>query len=284
MRFPSMPKIDSHPHEDEKASGASSRRIQHVSIPAVFGVLLFVIGAIAFGIWGPRMGQRVLNVNGHPLGDLIDAVIQNHAAAMREGRYRDEATPLHHEEVRHITEKYMDVEVAMPDLTELGWTLCTADVAWSDLRQAPRTVELIYTRQDQARQEYLLAHLLIDPEIWLHFDALGRQVPLTPHSRIDDARDLGEGFELGISVVCLPQYAVVVTSLDPKGASEVADAFFQAGIQEGGFFDPENGSEIQLEGDSFVFSGYMRSKRRFQPARMNTVLSARMNTCIKDTA
>lgn len=279
-----MPNIDSQPPEDEKASGANSRGIHHVSIPAVFGVLLFVIGAIAFGIWGPRMGQRVLNVNGQPLEDLIAAVVQNHRIAMRAGIYPGVATPLHHEEARSIIEKYINVEVAVPDLKELGWTLRAADGAWGDLSQAPRTVELIYTRQGQGRQNYLLAHLIIDPENWLHFDALGRQVPLTPHSRIDDVRDLGEGYEFGISVVCLPTYAVVVTSLDPKGASEVADAFFQAGFKEEGFIDPEKGSEIQLEGDSFVFSGYMRSKRRFQPARMNTVLSARMNTCIKDTA
>lgn len=266
-----MTDSQTHPPDSLKHDANVRAGSQRVSIPAVIGVMLFVAGAIAFGIWGPRMEQRIQMVTGQPLQDLVDVVIQDHVIALHEGRLRAEE-PIHPEEARSIISKNLGSEAFLPDLSVHGWTLLNAENAWNN-QDEMAAVRLMYQGLKGQPQQRLMVHLVSSPENWVHFDSLGRQILLTPLSRIDEIIELGGGNELGISIVCFPTYAVIVTALDPRDASEAANAILPPRDREKGSGEPINGSEEDLERDSIVFSGDWHSKRRFQRARMNQVFN-----------
>ena len=268
-----MTDSETHPPDSLKHAANGRAGNQRISIPAVIGVMLFVAGAIAFGIWGPRMEQRIQIVTGKPLQDLVDEVIQDHVIALHEGGLRA-YEPIHREEARSIISKNMGTEAFLPDLGAQGWTLLNA-APWNT-QDEMAAVRLMYQGPEGRPQQHLMVHLVSSPENWVHFDSLGRQVPLTPLTRIDEAIELGGRNELGISIVCFPTYAVIVTSLDPRDASEAANAILPPGGGKKDSGEPRNGSEKSLEKDSVVFSGDWYSKRRFQRARMNQVFNDRM--------
>jgi hypothetical protein len=265
---------ETHPPDSVKHVANVRAGNQRISIPAVIGVMLFVAGAIAFGIWGPRMEQRIQIVTGQPLQDLVDVVIKDHVIALHEGGLRAEE-PIHPEEARSIISHHMGTEAFLPDLRAQGWTLLNAENA-SNSEEEMAAVRLMYQGPEGRPQQRLMVHLVSSPENWVHFDSLGRQVPLTPLTHIDEAIELGGGNELGISIVCFPTYAVIVTSLDSRDASEAANAILSPGGGDKDSDEPKNGFEEGLERDSVVFSGDWYSKRRFQRARMNQVFNDRM--------
>ena len=256
------------PDEQTTASPGRSRG-QRVSIPAVIGVMLFVAGSIAFGILGPRMEQRAMLVPGHPLGDLVDEVIQDHILGWRKAMIRGLNAPMHKEEALSILMKQMGEVPSLPELEELGWVLQDAQEALGSSENSPDALRLIYLGPQVDRQQrMLMVHLVAEPETWVHFDSLGRQVPMTPLTRIDEAVDLGEGWTLGVSIVCFPSYAAIVTALDRRDASEAADLIVAPG---GGNIDleaPQEDMDLGTTMESVVLSGGTYSKRRFQRARM----------------
>ena len=211
------------PQEPQDVQGTRSRD-RKVSFPAVLGVLGFVLGAIAFGILGPRMEQRVSMVPGHPLEDLVGLVIQDHYIAWGRAMGRARPEPINEEEALGILQKRMGPSVALPQLKAQGWELFDAEEAWASGLDSPGAIRLTYTgAREGAGRKLLMVHLVQEPWGWIHFDQLGRQVPLAPGSRIDEMVGLAEGSKLGVSIICLPSHAAIVTALDPRDAIEAAD-------------------------------------------------------------
>ena len=257
---------DAHPPESLEGDHETQPRHQKISIPAVLGVMLFVVGAIAFGILGPRMDQRVQMVPGKPLEHVVKVVIQDHFLAM--GRLRQE--PMHPEEARSILQKRMGSMARLPELATHGWELIDAQEPWKSPQDAPKAIRLTYAGpQEGLRRKLLIVHLLQEPGEWFHFDELGRQVPLGPGSRIDQVVPLEAGSSLGVSVVCFPSHAAIVTALDLRDASEAADAILGGESPKDDQEGPHGGTEGSDEEDSLVFSLETHSNRRFQPARMS---------------
>ena len=201
------------------ASRITPRRI---SLSAVIGALLLVAGAIAFGIHGPRMGQRGIWLEGTPLSEAwfhsIDLYLdgfgqQRDALSSREsGDLDDRARPI----------------VAAAEA--LGWTL-----------EGGRSVDVFgggvvdwFTRPGGGTP--LMVLTLEDPWRFTFFDALGRQRPLAPGVRVIEAVPLfdlpwlaaripafGDVDELGVVVLGLRDEGVVIVSGGLDAAQEVAD-------------------------------------------------------------
>ncbi len=198
---------------------------QRVSAPAVLGVLLFMVGAILFGIWGPRMQQRSTLTPGIPLEELVNAVINDFAISLYGIQQSPDTTPVGTNDALGIIGRTFGEDVMLPNLEDQGWELMRARPVESlDGSQGISAVRLIYSRPDVSREEWLVMHLIPDPQRWAHYDGLGRQVILSPGAKIDEILEFDLGRQLGISMLCRDRYLIVVTSLDPDDAAIVTRA------------------------------------------------------------
>ena len=199
---------------------------QRVSTPAVLGVLLFMIGAILFGIWGPRMHQRNTLNPGIPLQVLVDAVINDFAISLYGIQQSKETAPVGYQDALGVLDRTFGEIATLPNLEEQGWKLMRARPITSlDGAEGVSGVRLIYGVLDtRAPEQWLVMHLISDPQRWSHFDGLGRKVILSPGSRIDDVVTFDLGQQLGISLVCRSDYVLLVTSFNPNDAAMAVDA------------------------------------------------------------
>ncbi|MCH2162864.1 MAG: hypothetical protein MK085_13470, partial [Phycisphaerales bacterium] len=192
-------------HEPSRVEGGhdSSKRAPGISILAVLGVFLLVVGAIVFGTFGPRMRQRVMIPPGRPLAELIEITVHDSGGWSS----RRDAPSIHPEEARSVIGRRFGDDVGPPDLEESGWMLRQA----ADVRDLMGTgisvIRLNYQNIENTRAGMLVVYMVPDPGRWVHFDALGRQIPLMPGTRVDDLVELGGGQVLGTSILCLDGYA-----------------------------------------------------------------------------
>jgi len=210
----------------EPANAQKRSRInsQRVSAPAVIGVLVFMIGAILFGIWGPRMQQRNTLTPGIPLEELVNAVINDFAVSLYGIQQSQDTTPVGTQDALGVIDRTFGEDVPLPNLKDAGWELMRArPIASLDGAKGVSGVRLIYSSPAIPRREWVVIHLIPDPQRWSHFDALGRQVILSPRSRIDEILEFDPGRQLGISLICRDAYVIVVTSLNPDDAELIAD-------------------------------------------------------------
>ena len=202
------------------ASRIAPRRI---SVSAVIGALLLVAGAIAFGIHGPRMGQRGIWLEGTPLSEAWFYSIDLYPDWFD----REQRAIISSREPGDPDEPARSIVAAAE---ALGWTL-----------EGGRSVDAFgggvvdwFTRPGGATP--LMVLTLEDPWRFTFFDALGRQRPLAPGVRVIEAVPLfelpwpaaripafGDVDELGVVVLGLRDEGVVIVSGGLDAAQEVAD-------------------------------------------------------------
>jgi hypothetical protein len=202
----------------------STRTSGRISVPAALGALALMVGAIVFGILGPRMGQRGLRLVGTPLSEVRDFGIEVYGAWFLGGSWKGEPSE----------ERFTQVE-------SLGFQSEGSSVL--DLDVVGGAVAHWFVRP--GGETPILVLELLDPGRFIHFDPLGRQRPLVTGDRIEEsielrsvpwAREAGNAFRrgpavrellssgsLGVVVLGLGDHAVVIIAPGLEPAVEVAD-------------------------------------------------------------
>ena len=210
--------------EPTNAEKRSRINAQRVSAPAVVGVLLFMIGAILFGIWGPRMQQRNTLTPGIPLEELVNAVISDFAKSLYGIQQSQDIIPVGIQDALSVIDRRFEEDVPLPNLTDEGWELMRArSIISLGGSKEVSGVRLIYSSPAIPRREWLVIHLIPNPQRWSHFDALGRHAILSAGSRIDEIFEFDLGQELGVSLICRDTYVLVITALNPEDAKRIGD-------------------------------------------------------------
>ncbi|MEE2972491.1 MAG: hypothetical protein VX672_05145 [Planctomycetota bacterium] len=186
---------------DRSPAPRSRRGTNRISPSAVLGTLFLLASAIALGVLGPRMGQRGVRMSGTPLSEVQFVLVDRFRASL--GSSPGEP----------ITS-----EIA-PDLSDLGFEL----VGERELDLFDRAVRIDRYR-GSARAAPLEIVRLGSPRSLIRFDPLGRQLPLLPGVRIEDAVEIGIGeLQVGMVVLGLEDEAVIVLGIGLEEVRRVAD-------------------------------------------------------------
>ena len=239
-----MPDHEQERSEGGRATNGATNGATGISILAVLGVLLLVVGSVVFGTMGPRMRQRVMIAPGRPLAELIEVTVHDSAGWVG----RANAPAIHSEEARSMISRRFGGNVGPPDLRASGWKLDQA----ADVRDLMGTgisvIRLIYRETDRQGSGMLVAYMVPDPSRWVHFDELGRQAPLQPGTRVDDVVELGRGQVLGTSILCMDGYALLFIASGETAAEAVLDGLEEAQNGNSGENNAPMGSTAMLMG------------------------------------
>lgn len=163
--------------------------------------------AVAFGVLGPRMGQRGVRMAGTPLVDLQQEVLM---------------------EFRGSLEGYeIDGRPERP-LREGAWDLGSLEIVFEDeenldLLGIAATV-LRYRDETSGSSRPLQIFRISQPRAFIRSDALGRQLPLLPGVRIEETVDIGlPGFPAGLVILGFEDHALIVVTLGLERALDVAN-------------------------------------------------------------
>jgi hypothetical protein len=220
---------------DSSAAGKVARHARstspRLSFPAILGTLVLVAGAVTFGVLGPRMGQRGMRVRGIPatvlqdavLGELLGEADGSGSSDLMHGGSRIDSDP---EQAMIVATKHLEgtlgPAVEPPLLVDAGFELVgSRRLAILDVE----AVRLDYRSTETGQLAVLIE--LADPLAFVHFDTLGRQLPLVPGTRIGEAivLDAARGASVSIGMVMLgfEGRATVVVTVDPEVAAQIAD-------------------------------------------------------------
>lgn len=167
----------------------------------MLGTLFLLASAIALGVLGPRMGQRGVRISGTPLSEVQYVLVDR----FRESLRRSPAEPI--------------ASRTAPDLSSLGFEL----VGEGELDLFDQAVRIEQYRGTD-REPPLDIVRLESPRTLIRFDPLGRQLPLLPGVRIEDAVDVGiPGVLVGMVVLGLEEEALIVLTVGLDEARRVAD-------------------------------------------------------------
>ena len=177
---------------EPQSNPTSPRKQDRISVLAVFGVLVIVAGSVLFGIYGPRMRQRVLIASGLPLSELIDVMVRDSVISGNLGLWGADEPALHPEELKAVVSRVFPQGTKIPPMEAIDWRLLKAEDLQDLLGTGISAVRLTYQSPAEDGSRVLIAYLVPDPSRWFHFDALGRQTPLIPGARVDEQVELVE--------------------------------------------------------------------------------------------
>ena len=214
---------------------AIARRTSGLSTLAVLATLTLIVGSIALGIFGPRMGQRGTRLAGEPLSDLRNEVEQLYQVAVSATRRDVDEDP--EGAARQAVTEVFGPAMAIPDLTGED---CVLEGAMILSVAGHRAVWLRYRRSADRRWPVMVL-LVAEPHDLLHFDPLGRYLPLAPGVRFEETLE-GPGMRPsrapGLVIHAQDGYAVVVVATPLDVAVEIENAILPA--------EPEIPSEIEV--------------------------------------
>ncbi|MDG2020756.1 MAG: hypothetical protein P8J59_02275 [Phycisphaerales bacterium] len=189
-----------------------------ISGPAVLAALSMVAAAILFGIYGPRMQQRGIPLDGTPLADLLQAISRS-ATTSPPIRLDESFDPL--EQTREATRDLAEVlgpGIEPPVLDEVGLTLVGSAIE----RNLAGTsgVQLIYESRTSGERVFIFE--VADAARFTHFDPLGRHLPLLPGARV--VEEIEQGAErLGLVILGIDGHATVIIAINLEKAVLIAD-------------------------------------------------------------
>ena len=192
---------------------------------------MLVGGAVVFGLTGPRMGQRGMRIRGIPATRLQEAVMADVLGDRTEFGFSDiihagvVVDPDPERVAAVATRDLVDVlgpAVEPPVLTDAGFELVGSRRLELVGVQA---VRLNYRSEDTGRSA--VVYELADPLAFVHFDTLGRQLPLMPGTRIAESILLEPSGGLlpamGMVMIGIEGRATVIVTLGPEVAAEIAE-------------------------------------------------------------
>lgn len=202
------------------------RKQDRISFLAVFGVLVIVVGSVLFGIYGPRMRQRVLIASGLPLSELIDVMVRDSVICGNLGLWDVDEPTLHPEELRAVVSRIFPQGTTIPPMEAIDWRLLRAEDLQDLLGTGISAVRLTYQGPADEGARILITYLVPDPSRWFHFDALGRQTPLIPGARVDEQVELveqGRMEVLGTSVLGQENHVLMLIGVGEQLAAAISD-------------------------------------------------------------
>ncbi len=223
------------PVPESTASEAGARRphsrAPQLSFPAILGTLVLVAGAVTFGVLGPRMGQRGMRIRGIPatvlqeavLSELLGSIDGDQSSDLMHGGLRIDADPAEAmgKAIKYL-EETLGPAVEPPLLIDAGFELVASR---RTVILGVDAVRLDYRSRETGRLAVLIE--LADPLAFVHFDTLGRQLPLIPGTRIGEEIALqasrGASISIGMVMLGFQGRATVIVAVDPEVAAEIAD-------------------------------------------------------------
>jgi hypothetical protein len=223
-------RLDADPNPTESAGQVPRSSVPRLSLPAILGTLLLVAGAVAFGVLGPRMGQRGTRIRGIPATALQGAVLDEIFGAGSDSSMEGIRSGSHVEADldRAMATAIRDLEgilgpaVEPPLLVEAGFRLVSSRrLSILDVE----AVRLDYRSEDTGLVAVLIE--LADPLAFVRFDDLGRQIPLVPGTRIGESIPLdhmqGGAASIGMVMLGFEGRATVVVAPGAELAVEIAN-------------------------------------------------------------
>ena len=207
------------------------RRSQGFSLAAIFCTVVLIAASISLGIYGPRMSQRGTRISGEPLSALRNESVHLYEVACTTPQRDDGDASA---EAEAAISRVFGTAMEVPDLSGQE---CRLEGAMELLVAGHRAVWLRY-RQERARFPVMLL-LVAEPHDLLHFDVLGRHLPLVPGSRIEEELVWPDPYPLpsaGMVIRALDGSAMVFIATPPDRAVEIERAILPA--------EPEIGEEI----------------------------------------
>lgn len=189
-----------------------------ISGPAVLAALSLVAAAILFGIYGPRMQQRGVPLDGTPLADLLQAISRS-ATTAPPIRVDELADPL--EKTRQATRDLGEVlgpGIEPPVLDEVGLALVGSTIE----RDLVGTSGVQLTYESSKSGERVFIFEVADAARFTHFDPLGRHLPLLPGAKI--VEEIEQGTErLGLVILGIDGHATVIIAINLEKAILIAN-------------------------------------------------------------
>lgn len=141
--------------------------------------LLILLGAVLFGIYGPKIANRLTLLAGMPLGDVVAFVMDTRIQAIYLCQQQQDEPPLNTADKDEIISSILGRSFHLPDLTKAGYRL--RKVSRASIPGAPfHSAELVYQSIPAEIGHWLVLYLAADDDQYLSFDALGRARQFTP--------------------------------------------------------------------------------------------------------
>lgn len=146
---------------------------------AVGFALLTVFGAVVFGIYGPKIADRLTLLGGVPLGEVVEAAANLRLKAIFLSQRDKQETSLNQSEQNAELSRLLGRTYHLPNLADAGYQL--KQVSPASLPGAPfRAAELVYQSTTPDNQKWLVLYLAADDGQFLTFDELGRTHQFAP--------------------------------------------------------------------------------------------------------
>lgn len=162
--------------------GAPGRDNQNaVSAVAIAGSLLVVLGAILFGIFGPRITERAARNPRVAVGDVVDVASVLHLRVITRLIHNPDPPPLDDSDLDSRVERMFDMNVSLPDVPSLGYELVGVEAVelpgWSD------SLQLTWMQPNPERRPgdplgFIDLYLLRDTGQYVIYDMFSRPMPL----------------------------------------------------------------------------------------------------------
>ena len=168
-----------------------SESAHRISTTAVIIVLLSVGGAIFFGVYGPRIADRLTVLCGIPLSDVMGAAAELNGQAQFSCQHDESIEPLQVNEQSPLLSQLLGRTFQAPNLGEAGYEL--QKISGTSLPGAPyRCAELVYQQTAPNENHCLALYLAADDGQYVSFDKLGRSHPYMPNNLlVIDSEDSG---------------------------------------------------------------------------------------------
>jgi hypothetical protein len=171
-----------------------SKSAHRISITAVIIVFFSVGGAIFFGVYGPRIADRLTVLGGIPLSDVMGAAAELNGQAQLSCQHDESIEPLQVNEQGPLLSRLLGRTLQAPNLGEAGYEL--QKISGTSLPGAPyRCAELVYKQTTPNANHCLALYLAADDGQYVSFDKLGRSHPFMPNNLL--VIDFADGGETG---------------------------------------------------------------------------------------
>ena len=155
--------------------------LHRISTTAVIITLLSVCGAVLFGIFGPKIADRLTLLGGIPLSEVMAAAAEFSGPAQIALRQQESATPLDANQQSSLLARLLGRPFHAPNLCEAGYEL--RNISGVSLPGAPfRCAELVYEQTAARGGHWLVLYLAADDGQYVSFDTLGRSQLFMPNN------------------------------------------------------------------------------------------------------
>lgn len=162
--------------QTQKISAPSKK----ISKLAVTIALLLVLMAILFGIYGPKIANRLTIMGGIPLGQIVDASAHLRNNAILKCQQHKNETSINGAQLDAMVSQLLGRPCAIPDMTKAGYQLC--QVAPASLPGATyRSAELVYRSILSNEAHWLVLYLAADDGQYLVYNSFSSACQFMPN-------------------------------------------------------------------------------------------------------